>query len=390
MLDLHLQHIIEKFVRISLLQNFFVMENGSQVRRFRKIGEVQGVVIDGIININSNSAIRRDCSIDMVITDSSFLVSEDSKIWMDKWFKVEVGIKSLKDGDIKWFNKGIYAINNPAIRYSATEKKLHIEGLDLMCTLDGTLGGTLGIKTKISKEDGIANTLKTAVCKLGKISENQIYIEQNNLEIPQDIEKTPSDTIYSILEHIKELYMDWEIFFDENGRFIYQKIKNRYVANPIPNFENDMVAFSFLKDNSLIRDYNLDYDFKNIKNKIIVWGKMRDDGVQVKYEITNTDENSPFNVNKIGTIPFALVDEKIFNTEQAEQRARYEYWKHNNFNEKVTVNLVPLYFLDVNTLIEFNEPDINLNGKFLIDSISLPLSHDGLMSLSAHKVYAIE
>lgn len=391
MMEVCLQPVQEKFIRISLLQNFFVDEGDNKARKFKKIGEIQGNTIGGSINIDANSAVRRTCSIDMVITDSSFLISESSKIWLDKWFRVELGIRSLKTGEIVWFNKGIYAIHNPSVRYSSAEKTLHIEGLDLMCTLDGTLGGDLGIITKIPSEAGISESIKTTVWRLGKISQSQIYIEQNDLEMPYDIEKTPTDTIYSILEELRNLYMDWEVFFDENGRFVYQKIKNRYVANPVPNYDNDIITFNFLEEHDLVVDYNVQYLFDNVKNKIVVWGKLRDDGLQVHYELINNNDNSPFSVNKnLGTIPMSIVDDKIFTEEQARQRCEYELYKHNNMCETVEISCIPLYFLDVNKLIEFNKPEIKLSGKFLIDNITIPLDSAGTASLSAHKVYAVE
>ncbi|SCG82734.1 hypothetical protein DW1_1161 [Proteiniborus sp. DW1] len=388
MLEVHLQPIQEKHIRISLLQNFFVNEDDNLVRRFRKVGELQGNTTGGSIDINNNSTIRRTCSIDMVITDSSFLVSEDSKIWMDKWFKVELGIRNLKTDNIVWFNKGIFAINNPSIKYNSSTKSLHIEGLDLMCTLDGTLGGELGIVTKIQTNVDIPGVLETAVWRLGKISKTHIYIEQNASTLPYDIEKTPTDTVYSILEEIRDLYMDWEIFFDEEGRFIYQKIKNRYVDNPLPNYENDVITFNFLEEHDLVNDYGLDYDFQNVKNKIIIWGHQLDNGIQIHHELINSNPDSPFDINKLGEIPKTIIDDKIFTDEQAEQRARYEFWKHNNFCEQVNIQMLPVYFLDVNKLVEFNKPEINLVGKYLVDSIHLPLEIDSLMSLRAHRVYA--
>ena len=80
----------------------------------------------------------------------------------------------------------------------------------------------------------------------------------------------------------------------------------------------------------------------------------------------------------------------IYTQEQAQERANYEFYLHNNMNEQVNIELQPLYFLDVNTLIEFDKPDIELQGRFLIDNITIPLSYDGTMSLSTHKVYPIE
>ena len=126
----------------------------------------------------------------------AFLISEDSKIWIDKWFRIQTGIRNLKTDNIVWFNKGIFAINNPTVNYNLTSKKLSFDGNDLMSTLDVSLG----IPTKIPKEVGISNAIKMTVQQLGKISSSQIYIEQNDLEMPFDIEKDSTDTVYSLIE----------------------------------------------------------------------------------------------------------------------------------------------------------------------------------------------
>ena len=389
--EVHLQPAQEKFVQISLMQHFFEDESGVQVRKLRKVGELQGNAVGGSINISNNSAVRRTCSIEMVVSNSNFLVAEDSYIWLDKWFRVETGIRNLKTDEIVWFDKGIFAINNPSVAYDVSTKKLSLEGLDLMSTMDGTLGGTLGNITRIPKESSIEDAIRLCVHQLGKIPNSQIYIEQNALPIPFDLEKSETDTVYSLLDEIKSLYMDWEMFFDVRGRFVYQKIKNRNVVNPNPNFSNDVVVFKFLEQHDLAVSYNLNYQFSHVKNKIVVWGRMLDSGIQIHHEMENTNPDSPFSVNKnLGIRLLTVMDDKIQTLEQATQRARFEFYKHNNMLETVSVECVPLYFLSVNQLIEFDKTDIGLKGKYLIDSISIPLGHSGNMSVSAHRVYAIE
>jgi len=389
MYQVHFQPIREIYVRLSLLQNYFTIEDTKKVRKFRKIGEIQGNTISGSIEINVNSTIRKNCTIDLAIIDSSFLISEDSKIWLDKWFRLEIGIKNQITDKIIYFDKGIFAISNPSIKYNSTEKTIHIEGLDLMCTLDGTLGGSLeALTTKIPAGTPIFDAVKTIITSFGYVSKNNLYIEQNTATTPYILEPQAGDSVYSLLEKIRDFYMDYEMYFNSDGRFIYQKIKSRNVStNPTIN---DIVSYSFLEENDLTIDYSVDYDFSNVKNKIIVYGNVLDNGLQIKYVLENTNENSPFNINKpMGVISFVYTSKDIYTEEQAIQRANYEFWKRNNFNEKVNISLAALYFLEGNMMIEFNKPEINLYGKFLIDSISISLAHDGVMNMSTHRVYEV-
>ena len=389
--EVHLQPMQEKFVKISLLQHFFEEESGIQVRRFRKVGELQGRTIGGSLNIANDSPIRRTCSLELVVLNSDFLISPDSQIWIDKWFGLEIGIRSLKTGNIVSFDKGVFAINNPSIKYDRSTKILNIEGLDLMSTMDGTLGGSLGNITKIPNNVTIEDAIRICVHQLGKIPNSHIFIEHTDLPIPFDIEKSETDTIYSLLEEIRDLYKDWEMFFDVKGRFIYRRIQNRNVAHPNPNFANDVVVYKFLEEHDLAVSYDLNYQFSHVKNKIVIWGRMLDSGIQIHYELENDNPDSPFSVNKnLGVRLLTIMEDNIQTLEQAQQRARYELYKHNNMLETVTLECVPLYFLGANQMIEFDKTDIGLRGKYLIDTISVPLGHEGTMSISAHRVYEIE
>lgn len=391
MIEVCLQPIQEKYIKVSLLQNFFITESGKKVRKHRKVGEVHGNVVGGSINIDANSAIRRTCSIDMTITDNSFLIGEDRKIWLDKWVGIEIGIKHLITGNIIWFDYGVYVINNPSVVYDISEKRLSFSGMDLMSTLDGSRGGQLGIVTKLTSGATTSDAIKTTVNSLGGISLNDIYIEQNNQTLPYDIEKTSTDTVYSILEEIRGLYIDWEFFFDVEGRFIYRKIKNRYATNPLPNYENDIISFNFLKEHELVVDYSHNLLFDNVKNKIKVWGKLKDNGEQVYAELANTNPQSPFNINKdFGEVLYTVVDDKIFDNNQAQIRCQYELYIHNNMNERVSAIAIPLYFLNVNHLIEFNQTEIELEGKYLIDNINFGLEPISTMSINAHKIYEVD
>ncbi len=364
--NLHFQSIRELFIRISLLNT-----------NLTKIDEIQGVVTGGSISVSENSAVRRTCDLDLIIKDSSFLIGEDKKIWIDKRFNLEIGIKSIITDEILWFNMGHYCINSPSISYNATTKNLKLQGLDFMCLLDGTLGGNLETITIIDEDTPISQAILSIADILGNVK--KLNIENADRDIPFRIEKQAGDTVFSLLEEIKDLYMDWELFFDIDGVLTFRKIKNRV---------NDPVVLDFADMNrDLIEDYSYNINFENVKNRIIVHGKMLDNGFQAIYTLNNEDVNSIFNQSKIGVIPLVISDENIFNLEQAETRAEYEYWKHNNLNESVNISCLPIYFLRPNLLVNFNLEDIGLSGKYIVTDITIPLDISGRMSFSGYKVY---
>ena len=58
-------------------------------------------------------------------------------------------------------------------------------------------------------------------------------------------------------------------------------------------------------------------------------------------------------------------------------------FQHTSYNESVTISAMPMYYLEPNTRIEIEDSRSNIYGEYMIRSISLPLSHEGTMSISA-------
>lgn len=391
MREVHFQTDRKEYARISLLQQYFLTEKNHKVRKFKKTGVIHSNVISGNFNMNADSDIRRTCSLDLLVTDSSFFIGKDKKIWLDKLFRVEVGIKSLKTNEIIWFDKGIFAIDSPKLSYSLTTKNLHIDGLDLMCTLNGKLGGVLEEDTIMEANEPISSAIAGVLTEIGMVSVSNQLIEANNYVIPYKIEKGAKESVYDLLKTITNLYIDYEMFFDENGRFIYQRVKNRYYADTNA-VNNDVITYSFIDKYDVNFSYDINYHFDNVKNKIIVRGKLLEDGTQIVVTKENTDINSPFNINSnIGVRALPIQDNDIITEEQCDQRAKFEKWKHNDLNEQLSIQCLPLYFLDVNNIIQFDKKDIELskNDRWLIDSISMGLGKNKSMSVTTHKIRPI-
>lgn len=365
----HFQSTRELFIRIFLL-------NSNNI----KVDEMHGVVLDGSINITANSPVRRTCSLSLIVKDSSFLIGEDKKIWIDKRIRIDIGIKNILTDEIEWFNKGVYCLNQPSLRYDSISKTLSLQCLDLMCLLDGTLDGNLEAPiTRINVDTDISEAIKDTAEGLGDVDSNNLNIEEINKNTPYTIEKNAGETVYSMLKELAGLYKDWELYFNEKGILTFTKIKNKINDPIIINFEE--------LNKDLIQDYLIDNSFENVKNKVIVYGKQLNDGSKIKSIKTNTDPNNPFNVDKLGEKSITLTDQNVFNQEQGDILAEYYLKQYSNFNETVSITCLPIYFLDVNKLVYFNKPEINLTGKYLITDINIPLSITGLMTFKGYKIY---
>ena len=68
------------------------------------------------------------------------------------------------------------------------------------------------------------------------------------------------------------------------------------------------------------------------------------------------------------------------------QNVRQLITNYTNYNESISVNCLPIYHLEPNTRVAFNDPESGIYGDYIISSISFNLGNGGTMSLNAKKV----
>lgn len=261
MYDVVKQPIRDMSIKIELL-NF----------SYQIIGEITGNTISGNISEDANADIRRTCSLQLVVTDSSFNIEPGNKIWIDRYMRIYVGITNIKTGEIVWMNQGIYLIDAPSWKYDATTNTLTVAGLDLMAKLTGARGGYLpAAGYKIPAGSNIKNVM-TALLSQFTTFTNYAIID-NPQTVPLDMEFEQGTTVYEILAELRDLYPSWEIFFDTDGIFRYQKI---------PTGQNDEILSengAIIADddlwNDIVIDETVDVSFQDVKNVIYVYGSTR-------------------------------------------------------------------------------------------------------------------
>ncbi|MCD3194820.1 DUF5048 domain-containing protein [Clostridium botulinum C] len=352
------------------------------------VDEIKGKSVNGNINIDATQTVRRTLDLTMIL-DDKLVPSPNSPIWLNKKIKVFIGIRSISTNEIVWFNKGVYIMFKPTLRYSHTDNTLSIQALDKMCWLDGQLSGKLEYITKINgnlpkiKEyTTLFEAVKSTVVQLG--GESKVLIDDlkdNNgkdLLVPYTIEKSASNTVAEMLVDLRNLYMYYEFYYDEDGRFHFEKIKNR---------KNDIIMHNF-NENNINLSFSNEPKWDNVKNDIMIWGATLKDGTQIKYHIEDNNLNNQFSINKIGRRKWSpSKTDKITTLEQAKIRAEYELFKHSNLAETVTLTVVPDYTVDVNQKIKIDDKKVGIYGEYLIDKVSFGLDINSTMNITAHKLY---
>ena len=65
-----------------------------------------------------------------------------------------------------------------------------------------------------------------------------------------------------------------------------------------------------------------------------------------------------------------------------------EEWINNHIYavESTNITTIPIYHLQPNTRIKITDKDSNINGDYIVSRISIPLTYNGTMSITATKV----
>ena len=83
--------------------------------------------------------------------------------------------------------------------------------------------------------------------------------------------------------------------------------------------------------------------------------------------------------------------DNIYSDALAEQRARYEIYLRSRLHDNIQIVSAPIYWLEVNNIIEYNLPNSNSEESdlWLIKSISTDISPNGTQNISATRYYPL-
>ena len=172
----------ETYVRIIALSN-------DELPREEIVGRATG----GSINVDGASAVRRTCSLSLVVLEDDEIITDAYWCYNNK-FKLEIGLKNNIDKkypDIIWFDMGIYIITNFSKSKTTNNLTVSISGKDKMCRLNGEVSGNIMYGTnfgsidnvnKVEKEDGtVEYQTKKEKLTIKEIIENAVkeYGQEN-------------------------------------------------------------------------------------------------------------------------------------------------------------------------------------------------------------------
>ena len=277
----------------------------------RILDSMEGGIVSGSSSINADSDVRRTFNVDIVPNRQfNVKVKEHNLVWLNRKVKFYIGIRDILKNEYVWYPQGVYVFSNTSMTYDATTNQISISCSDLMTKLDGTKNGQLGQKIilfpayeedektgEIIKYNYIRDQIIITLDQLGRIKdynidevgeydampkyndnwekyrkESMVPVKDGTLmetwnALPFDQEFSSGCTVLSILTAFRDLYPNYEMFFDENGTFVFQMIPSCY--------EDDIII-----DDSFIQKIyiseNINTDLSTVRNMCEVWGESID------------------------------------------------------------------------------------------------------------------
>lgn len=126
----------------------------------RPIKEIQGKVLNGNINVDGSSSVRRTGNLSVYIEDSVATYMEIGGLFsLNKKIKIEVGLsnptKQYLNYPILWFPQGVYAIVNLSSSHGTSGTNISLQIKDKMVYLNGECGGKITASTTLDEYDVI-------------------------------------------------------------------------------------------------------------------------------------------------------------------------------------------------------------------------------------------
>ena len=177
--------------------------------------------------------------------------------------------------------------------------KIIISDLDnqIKKVMKWTGGGPLYIYTNIANDGALYHSLSTNYSDFEKISDKENIKQYNygedvgyiltDFTYPGQLLGNAGDSVVTILDQIKNVLGNYQYFYDRQGNFHFQEIKN-YLNNSFTtsiikdissqdysvNYSRDKNVYSF-DDASLILSYTNTPQYQQIKNDFLIWGKRK-------------------------------------------------------------------------------------------------------------------
>lgn len=233
---------------------------------------IEGHLISDSLSISADSDVRRTYNCQLLVTDSTFDIGYDKRIWFDKRIRPYIGILHQRTKKIIYYLLGTFLFTEANYNYDSTTHTLSLTCNDMICLLNGVRSGNLNSYKRTILAGTDARTVIIDLLKEVGITKYLIEFNQNGkilstFQIPYDMTYNAGMNAYQIIKDIVDLYPGTQMYFDINGTFI---------INKIPTGENEQIVLNDEIIQPILISEQLNTSFSNIYNHIEIWGKINE------------------------------------------------------------------------------------------------------------------
>lgn len=343
----------------------------------------------GTLNINYQQGQRRSLSFTLDNTDGRFTPNGLRGIlWLDSKFKLELGME-FDNGDIVWNSAGIFVVGQPNATRQQGQKTIDVQCYDKFALLDGTLGGVLDSTYQVDEGESVYQVMQETLMQDNgngyPIDSKEIVFDSSlkDQKTQYTLSKSPNDSFGDLLIDLADM-MSCDIYYGVEGNLIVRSgIKDISQVNKPTLWSYSDKEWEYISNTTT-------YDFTKVKNKVTVIGaNANGDNIFVQ-TAENTNPQSPTRISVIGIKQYYLEDSNISSDYLAQQRAEWELNRLSILQQTIQVSSTFMIHLDVNNCIALNDTFFDYaDNRFIIQSLSVPLSVDGTISIECTNIASL-
>jgi len=339
----------------------------------------------GSISINYQQGVRRTCTFTLIDNDGIFIPKIDGLIWINRRFKLFVGLKDIYTDDVYWFSQGVFCMLDPSI--DRTQKTVTLNGVDKYGFLGAETGYNQYSYTHVIPEGtSIVEIIEqTLWADMGNanIMDRSTPIVDNELlswKCPYEIDKSPSTYASEIFIEVGNI-MGADTYYDTDGHLRY---------------DNGTLDLSYSTQDSLwdFTDKTAEYinpvltlSPAEVINCVTVSSSNSNDTDIYSYTAENHNPISSTSIENIGRKAYYEESSNLGSEENAKDYAEYLLNQKSILQSAITFECSLLPHLDVNKIITIEDEYFGYTReRFIIQSITLPLDASSTMSITASNV----
>jgi len=417
--------------------NYIAMASSSVIRPKFKIeilGQNENAIMEitqniskdssGSISINYQQGVRRSCSLTLIDNDGILIPkSENGLFWIGRKFKLYIGLEgrinkgtgtpflwgekqedtilvsstddvklmvnqdTIFETDTYWFSQGVFYLTNPSAMRDLSKHTITINGVDKF----GFLGAELGYNQITTSYSILAGaTIYNVIREILSLDIGNGYVIDPippvldplymDVILPYDINKASGSYFGEIIIELAKI-LGSDVFYDTDGRL--------NLVSAVSDISYSQKA-SVWEYTDVLPEYSgagLDFDFVNAINVVRVISD-NVNGAILEYTAENNNPLSSTRIELIGRKSYPVQNSSyVFDQSGAKDYAEYLLNIKSIIQTKLDFKSSLLPHIDVANVVGITDSYFDyVQQRFIIQSITMPLSTNSLVSISASNV----